>query len=228
MRRWAVAALAAWSCIAAALSGCAPAAVGAGATGATVAVQERGVSGAIADTGIRAQINHLWFQESERMYRYVNLQVWNRRALLTGVVPEPDMRRKAARLAWQADDVAEVINEIQVDENRADVKAFAKDSWIAAQLKSQILFDTKIKSINYSIETVRGRIFLLGTARSQAELERVIDHARNLGNVKEVVSYVRVAEPADGDDTNGRDANGREAHGGDTDGGATPRRADAA
>ncbi len=199
MRRWAVAVVAAWSCVAAALSGCAPAAVGAGATGATVAVQERGVSGAIEDTGIRAQINHLWFQESERMYRYVNLQVWNRRALLSGVVPEAEMRRTAVKLAWKADDIKEVINEIQVDENRADVKAYAKDSWIAAQLKSAILFDTKIKSINYSIETVRGRIFLLGTARSQAELDRVIDHARNISNVKEVVSYVQVMESGNGD-----------------------------
>ena len=160
-----------------------------------MAAQERGLSGAVKDTGIRTQINHLWFQENERMYRFVNLQVWNRRALLTGVVPEAEMRRTAAKLAWQADDVDEVINEIAVDENRNDVKAYAKDSWIAAKLKSKILFDTEIKSINYSIETVRGRIYLIGTARSQAELDRVIDHARNIANVEEVVSYVRIAQP---------------------------------
>ncbi len=206
MRRWAVAVVAAWSCVAVALAGCVPAAVGTGATGATMAAQERGLSGAVKDTGIRAQINHLWFQENERMYRYVNLQVWNRRALLTGVVPEAEMRRSAARLAWQADDIKEVINEIEVNKNRNDVKAYAKDSWIAAQLKSKILFDSKIKSINYSIETVRGRIYLLGTARSRAELDRVIDYARNLPDVKEVVSYVQVLDAKDEAGTTQADA----------------------
>lgn len=203
MRRWAIAVVAALGCAAVAVSGCVPAAVGTGATGATMAAQERGLSGAVEDTTIRAQINHLWFQENERMYRFVNLQVWNGRVLLTGVVPEPEMRQTAAKLAWKADDIQEVINEIQVDENRNDVKAYANDSWIQAKLKSKILFDNKIKSINYSVETVRGRIFLIGTARSQAELDRVIDHARNLSNVKEVVSYVRVTDTGDGSDDDG-------------------------
>jgi osmotically-inducible protein OsmY len=185
------------------LQACAPAAVGAGATAGTTAMQERGLSGALTDTQIRTQINHLWFQESERMYRYVNLQVQNRRVLLTGVVPEQAMRTTAAELAWQVDDVREVINEVKVVDNRNDVAAYAEDSWIAAQLKTKLLFDTEIASINYSIEVVRGVIYLIGIARSEAELERALDHARNLADVKEVVSYVEVQPPASDGDGNG-------------------------
>ena len=47
------------SCLAGALSGCTAFAVGAGATGATAAAQERGLMGAVDDTAIRARINAL-------------------------------------------------------------------------------------------------------------------------------------------------------------------------
>jgi osmotically-inducible protein OsmY len=187
------------------LQACAPAAVGAGATAGTTAMQERGLSGALTDTQIRTQINHLWFQESERMYRYVNLQVQNRRVLLTGVVPEQAMRTTAAELAWRVDDVREVINEIKVVDERNDVAAYAQDSWIAAQLKTKLLFDSEIASINYSIEVVRGVIYLIGIARSEAELSRALDHARNLANVAEVVSYVEVQPPGERNDDDGAD-----------------------
>jgi osmotically-inducible protein OsmY len=175
------------------LSGCAPAAVGTGATAATTAAQERGMGGALTDTEIRLQINNLWFQESERMHRLVGLQVQNRRVLLTGIVDEPEMRRTAAKLAWQVDNVREVINEIRVGEV-GDVGSYANDTWISSKLKSKILFDTEVRSINYSIETVHGRIYLIGIARSQAELDRVLNHARNIADVKEVVSYVEITE----------------------------------
>jgi len=196
------------SLLALALQACAPAAVGAGATAGTAAMQERGLSGALTDMQIRTEINHLWFQESERMYRYVNLQVRNRRVLLTGVVTEPKMRTTAAELAWKVEDVREVINEIMVDENRNDVGAYAEDSWIAAQLKTKLLFDAEISSINYSIEVVRGIVYLIGIARSEAEVERALDHARNLANVEEVVNYVEVRPPGGNGDGNGGDADG--------------------
>lgn len=181
------------ACLAPLVSGCVPAAVGTGAAAGTVAAQDRGLSGALADTEIRTEINHLWFQADEKMYRKVSLQVQQRRVLLTGIVTDPEMRQNAAKLAWKAEGVKEVINEIEVSD--ADtVGTYTKDTWISAQLKSKILFDTEIKSINYSIETINGTIYLLGTARNRTELDRVLDHARNLANVKEVVSYVEILD----------------------------------
>ncbi len=66
-----------------ALGACAPVAVGAGAAGVTTA-PERGFKDVVADTEIRFEINHLWFQESASLYSKVNLQVQEGRVLLTG------------------------------------------------------------------------------------------------------------------------------------------------
>jgi osmotically-inducible protein OsmY len=173
------------------LGGCVSAAVGAGAVVTTAAVQERGLGGAVDDTVIRARINSLWLGFDADMYRLVSLSVVEGRVLLTGNVPKPKMRIDAVRLTWQADGVREVINEIKVT-NEGGVINYARDTWISAQLKSRLLFDKKILSINYSIETVNGAVYLMGIAQNQEELDRVANHARTLSYVKRVVSYVRL------------------------------------
>ena len=173
------------------LSSCVGAAIGAGAIATTAAVQERGLRGAIDDTVIRARINSLWLGHDADMYRLVSLSVLEGRILLTGEVERAQMRIDAVRLTWQAEGVREVINEIKVTDE-GGIGTYARDSWISAQLKSKLLFDKKILSINYSIETVGGAVYLMGIAQNQRELDRVTNHARTLRYVKRVVSYVRL------------------------------------
>ena len=176
-----------------ALGACAPAVVGAGAALGVTAAQERGVKGALADTEIRIEINHLWFQESAALYAQVNLQVQERRVLLTGNVPDPEARLSAVRLAWQPKNVVEVINEIAVRDTTSLLDG-ARDAWISAELKARILVDTAIVSINYAIETVNQVVYLIGVAQSRAELDRVIAHAKDIAYVRRVIDYVRLKD----------------------------------
>lgn len=173
------------------LAGCVSAAIGAGAVATTAAVQERGLKGGIDDTVVRARINSLWLDHDVDMYRLVSLSVVEGRVLLTGTVRLPQMRMDAVRLTWKATGVREVINEIKVTDE-GGVVSYARDSWISAQLKSKLLFDKTILSINYSIETVNGAVYLMGIAQDRQELDRVTNHARTLRYVRRVVSYVRL------------------------------------
>ncbi len=175
------------------LDACAPVVVGAGAAAGVTAAQERGFKGAIADTEIRLKINDLWFQKSTSLYSKVNLQVQEGRVLLTGNVPDPEARLSAVRLAWQAKSVVEVINEIEVRDTSSLLDA-ARDEWISAELKARILVDRAIVSINYSIETVNQAVYLIGIAQSQAELDRVIAHAKDIAYVRRVIDYVRLKD----------------------------------
>jgi len=93
--------------------------------------------------------------------------------------------------------VREVINEIEVDD-KSSLTDSARDEWIATKLKGRLLADREINSINYSIETVNRSIYLMGIARNQAELDRVIRHAKDISYVRRVVSYVRVKDAAPG------------------------------
>lgn len=177
----------------AALSGCTPVglAAGAGASVGVAAAQEGGVKGAVTDTAIRLQIHDLWFRQNVDMYLYLDMTVKEGRVLLTGNVPSADMRVDAVRLAWQANGVRQVINEIRVAES-AGVKGFITDSWVTTTLNGKLLLDKKVQSINYTIDTYGGTVYLMGIAQDQDEVDRVVDHARNTRYVENVVNYVRL------------------------------------
>lgn len=188
-RLWAVVAVAA---AAVAGTGCAPLAIGGAAVGAGVAAsEERGLSGFVSDAEIQAQINHLWFRHSMDLHQRLDMTVDQGRVLLTGRAADAQMRLDAVRLAWQVAGVKEVINEIQID-NGSGLLDSAQDTWISTQLRGKLTFDGAIKSQNYTIDTVNGVVYLMGVARNQEELNRVIDHARRLPYVQRVVSHVRL------------------------------------
>jgi osmotically-inducible protein OsmY len=176
------------------LQGCVGTVIGVGATAGTAAMEERGLSGAADDTALRLRINALLSEKDERLWRKVGMQVYMGRVLLTGTVETPEMRAEAVKLAWTAEGVKEVINEIQLA-GSAGASGFARDTWISTQLKSALLFDKQVASINYSIETVAGTVYLIGLAQDQRELDRVMNHARGLSYVKKVVNYVQIKRP---------------------------------
>jgi osmotically-inducible protein OsmY len=178
----------------ASLQGCVSAVIGAGATAGAAAMEERGLSGVADDRASRLRINALLSDKDERLWRKVGMQVYMGRVLLTGTVETGAMRADAVRLAWSAKGVKEVINELQLADP-GGVSGFARDTWISTQLKFALLFDKQVSSINYSIETVRGTVYLIGLAQDRVELDRVMNHARGLSYVKKVVNYVQIKRP---------------------------------
>ena len=192
--RSAAAALSVTILLGASLQGCVSAVIGAGATAGTAAMEERGLSGAADDKALRLRINALLSDKDERLWRKVGMQVYMGRVLLTGTVETEAMRADAVRLAWSAKGVKEVINELQLADS-GGASGFARDTWISTQLKFALLFDKQVSSINYSIETVGGTVYLIGLAQDRVELDRVMNHARGLSYVKKVVNYVQIKRP---------------------------------
>jgi len=177
------------------LSACTAAgvAVGAGAGVAVAAQKEKGLQQVVSDAEIRTEINHLWFQKSETIFLNAEMEVQEGKVLLLGNVPTPEDRLEAVRLAWQADGVREVINQIEVGDT-SSIGDYARDLWIKAQLESKILLDGEVSSIDYTIDTLNQTIYLMGIARNQTELDRVISHAKDIKHVRHVVSYVRLKD----------------------------------
>lgn len=178
----------------ASLQGCVGAVIGAGATVGTAAMEERGIAGVTDDAALRIRLNGLFSGKDERLWRKVGLQVYMGRVLLTGAVETEYMRAEAVRLAWSAEGVKEVINEMQIAQS-GGATGFARDTWITTQLKSALLFDKDVSSINYSVESVGGTVYLIGLAQDRAELNRVMNHARGMSYVKKVVNYVQIKRP---------------------------------
>lgn len=165
--------------------------MGAGAATGLAAYQERGVDGAARDLAISSRIFERYAHADHTLVQSISVEVYEGRALLTGVVDTQDIRADAVRLAWQADGVTDVINEIIVDQNSGLLDT-ARDAWISTRLESALTFDEQIFAVNYAIETVAGTVYLIGIAQDDQELERVKNHARSIAYVKHIVSHVRI------------------------------------
>lgn len=175
------------------LGGCVPLVVGAGGAAAVGASQDRGLEQAVDDNQISFEINRKLLAEDSNLYKGVATQVRNGRVLLSGIVPKPEDRVTVTRIVWTIGGVREVINELQVGESAGFVQAM-NDTAITTKLRARLTGDSNVSGINYSIETVRGIVYLMGTARDRAELDRVIAHARDVSGVRNVVSYVEVGK----------------------------------
>lgn len=185
------------------LTACTPAgmAVGGAASAGVAASEERGIRGAANDALIRVEINEAWINEDFNTFNRLNLQIYEGRVLLSGRVPDQARADEAVRLAWKPEGVREVINEIEIAEG-GGLDDFANDALINARLDSDLLFDGEVDSINYSTRSVGGTVYLLGVAQDRAELDRVFRIARDVPNVKRVISHVimkddprRIANP---------------------------------
>jgi hypothetical protein len=55
-----------------------------------------------------------------------------------------------------------------------------------------MMLDPEVRSTNYTIDTSNGSVYLIGSARTQAELELATRIARYIPGVKRVVSYVEL------------------------------------
>jgi osmotically-inducible protein OsmY len=175
-------------------SGCTAVGVGAavGSTAGVAAAKEGGIESSLEDARISATVHDLWIKYDVDMFVKLSLTVDQGRVLITGVVQKPEHRVDAVRLAWQAQGVKQVINEIKVD-NSEGIKGWARDSWITSRLRAAILFDKDVQGVNYSIDTVQAIVYLMGVAQNQAELDKVMGYARSVPYVKQVVSYVKLA-----------------------------------
>lgn len=180
--------------VALALGGCVPLVAGAGGAAAVGASQDRGFEQALDDNEIAFEINRKLLAQHSNLYSGVSTQVRKGRVLLTGRVPAQEDRIAVTRLVWSIGGVKEVINELHVGKEGGFSQSVS-DTTISTKLRARLTGDSNVSGINYSIETVDGVVYLMGTALDRAELDRVIAHARDIKGVRNVVSYVEVKKP---------------------------------
>jgi len=177
-----------------ALGGCPAAIVGgvAAAGGAGYAAnQERGTGGSVDDFKIKTNIESAWIQTNPLMQRDLNVTVYEGRTLLTGAAPTTEFKAQAKEVASRVPRVRAVYDEIEVAPGEGAWQS-AKDTWITSRVRTELAFNPNIRSVNYTIETVNQSVYLIGSARSQAELDIAQTVARTTPDVKRVVSYVEI------------------------------------
>jgi osmotically-inducible protein OsmY len=176
-----------------ALTGCSPigTAIGAAAFTADLATQERGLYQGLDDHRMWIAINARFVAADVDMAQKVHLQVQEGRVLLSGVVQKQEQRLAAVKAAWEEPGVREVINHVEVEKARG-LGQVAQDEYLARRVWSKLFIDRGVRANNYSVECIDSVVYLIGVGQDKAEVQRVIDHARDVSYVRDVKNHVRV------------------------------------
>ncbi len=164
--------------------------------GACAVVQEKTLGESFDDASASSQIKSRLLGSSASSFSEVDVEVTGRLALLTGRVAKQDDRIEAERIAWSVRTIDEVANEIVVIDE-SNLLSNVNDEWITARIRTRLISDAEIKSVNYNIETFNGVVYLLGLAQSEEELRAAAGHAANVKGVQRVVSYVKMRDRAE-------------------------------
>ena len=174
---------------------CSPAGILAsgGATGMVVAEGDRSFGSVVDDATIKINIAAKFINSGDNLFVDVSTSVLEGRVLLTGLVDNQEIRIDAVRRVWEVEGVNEVVNEIQIG-NRASLKEYAQDVWITAQVRGLAAKTIGLRAIAYNFETIQGKVYVVGITSRPEQLEAIIDVAKTVKGVTEIVNYVIVKE----------------------------------
>tara|TARA_B100000941_G_scaffold287029_1_gene261526 strand:- start:675 stop:1268 length:594 start_codon:yes stop_codon:yes gene_type:complete len=176
------------------LSGCVGASSkGVFGTGVTVALDPRTLGTQIDDGIMDKNLDARLLLVDKNYFLNVSTQVLDGRIFITGKVETPEEKLKITKLAWETQGVRSVRNDLKIKE-KFNFKQSSKDILITSQLRSAIIFNKKIKSANYSIDTYKKTIYIYGIAETEDEKKEVIKEAKEILDVKNVIASILLVE----------------------------------
>ncbi len=175
---------------ASALTACAPLIVGGAAVGTALVVTDRRTSGAqLEDEGIELRgASRLRETFGERAH--INVNSYNRQALLTGEVPNEQAKQQAEQIVSQVPNVKGVINDLAVLGNTTLTQR-SNDVLITGKVKASIVDAADLQVNAFKIVTERGVVYLMGRV-TQREADKATQIARTVSGVQRVVRAFEV------------------------------------
>ena len=173
------------------LFNCAQVATGTAVKLVTVNQEERSIGEFVDDVIIKSVIKNSYFDQNEKLFFNIDVEVSQGRVLLTGTVENINLKIEATRIAWGADGVQTVINEIQIS-NSDNILNYADDLVISTKVRGKLILDENINSLNYSVETVNKLVYIIGIARTEDERDLVVEVTKDVYGVEEVIDYILI------------------------------------
>jgi len=168
-----------------------PTMINQGVDAATTVAEHRSLYTTAKDYSIRSEIRSKFADEG--LLLDISTDVYNGRVMLTGLVNYTAERDRAEELARLVGGVREIYNEIQITRNAsipAFLEASAEGLIVETKLKVKLLTAEGVRSINYRLRAMNGVVYVLGTAGSPQELDRVVDIAYATLDVRDVITHV--------------------------------------
>jgi len=162
-------------------------------TGVSVALDPRSVGTQIDDSIMQKNLVARLTIINKNYFLSINTKVLDGRIFLTGKVDNPEEKLRITKLAWEIAGVRSVRNDIKIKEE-FNFKRSAKDLLITSQLRTALVLNKNIKSANYNIDTYKKKIFIYGIAITTDERKEVINEAKQILDVLDVIASILLVE----------------------------------
>ena len=162
-------------------------------TGVSVALDPRSLGTQIDDSVMQKNLAARLILREKNYLISINTKVLDGRIFLTGKVDDPEEKLQITKLAWETKGVRSVKNDIKLKED-FNFQRSAKDLLITSQLRAALIFNKKINSTNYQIDTYRKKIFIYGISLTMEEKKIVISEAKEILDVEDVIASIVLVE----------------------------------
>jgi osmotically-inducible protein OsmY len=157
--------------------------------GVSIGFDPRTVGMQIDDTLMQKNLIARLTLTKKKYFLSIQVEVLDGRIFLTGKVEEPEEKIKITKSAWETKGVRSVKNAIEI-KGQSNFKSTTKDVLITAQLRTALFFNKLTKSGNYTLETINKKIYIFGIATNDEERKEVIEEAKKIFDVKEVIPTI--------------------------------------
>jgi len=162
-------------------------------TGVTIAMDPRTLGTQIDDSIMDKSLDAKLLSTNKSYLLNVKTKIIDGRIFITGKVDTVEEKLNITKMAWEIKGARSVKNDLKI-KDKFNFKQSAKDLLITSQLRSALIFNKKTKSVNYNIDTYKKKIYIYGIAETLEEREEVIDEAKQILDVEDVIASILLVE----------------------------------
>ena len=158
-------------------------------SGVSIALDPRTLGTQIDDSIMQKNlIARLVLSEKKYLVK-ISIKVLDGRIFLGGKVDEPEEKLKITKMAWETKGARSVKNNIAIKQ-KFSFKNIATDVLITSQLRTALILNKNVKAVNFNIDTINQKIYVFGIAHDENEKKEIIQEAKQIVDVKEVVTSI--------------------------------------
>jgi len=162
-------------------------------SGVSIALDPRSLGTQIDDSVMKKSLSTRLLLKDKRYLLSVKTKILDGKIFLTGKVENPEEKLQITKLAWETKGARSVKNDIKIKED-FNLQQSAKDLLITSQLRTALIFNKNIKATNYQIDTYKKKIFIYGISLTLSERKEVIDEAKEILDVEDVIASIILVE----------------------------------
>ena len=162
-------------------------------TGVTIAMDPRTLGTQIDDSIMDKSLDAKLLATNRTYLLNVKTKIIDGRIFVTGKVDTVEEKLNITKMAWEIKGARSVKNDLKI-KDEFNFKQSAKDILITSQLRSALIFNKNTKAVNYNIDTYKKKIYIYGIAETLEERDEVIDEAKQILDVEDVIASILLVE----------------------------------